>query len=188
LTDGVPGRPTAQDPPGPSRTPWTVQTIVIGVDPGLASTGYAVVGGPPSRPRPLAVGTVKTSPRTAHASRLRAIHDAIAELVAAHEVEAAAIESWFIHPMSRSAMAMAEARGAIIVALAVAGVEVVEYSPNTIKQSVTGSGSADKAQVRAMVTRLTGAQPETDHAADALAAAICHMSSAPLRGAIRRAR
>ena len=85
-------------------------------------------------------------------------------------------------------MAMAETRGAILVALAGAGVDVVEYSPNTIKQAVTGSGSADKGQMRAMVGRLTGARPETDHAADGLAAAICHMSSAPLRGAIRRAR
>ncbi len=184
----MPGPPAAQEPRRPPRTPWTVTTTILGVDPGLASTGYALVGGPPSRPRPIAVGTVTTSPRTAHAERLMAIHTAIADLVAGHEVEACAIESWFIHPMSRSAMAMAEARGAIIVALALAGVEVVEYSPNTIKQSVTGSGSADKAQVRSMVTRLTGARPGTDHAADALAAAICHMSSAPLRGAIRRAR
>ena len=162
--------------------------MVIGVDPGLASTGYALLSGPPSRPHAVALGTLRTSPRTAHPERLRHLHDGIAALVAEHEVETAAIESWFIHPMSRAAMAMAEARGAIIVALACAGVEVVEYSPNTIKQSVTGSGNADKGQVRAMVTRLTGAEPETDHAADALAAAICHLSSSPLRGAIRRAR
>lgn len=184
----MPGRRTAQDPSRPSRSPWDVSTTVIGIDPGLASTGYAVVAGAPRRPRALAVGTVRTSPRTPHAERLRAIHDAVAGLVGEHEVEAAAIESWFIHPMSRSAMAMAEARGAILVALALAGVEVVEYSPNTIKQAVTGAGGADKAQVRAMVGRLTGLRPETDHAADALAAAICHMGSAPLRGAIRRAR
>jgi crossover junction endodeoxyribonuclease RuvC len=162
--------------------------VVIGVDPGLASTGYALLAGPPMRPRAVALGTLRTSPRQPHPERLRDLHDGIAALVGEHGVEAAAIESWFIHPMSRSAMAMAEARGAIIVALARAGVEVVEYSPNTIKQSVTGSGSADKGQVRAMVCRLTGAQPESDHAADALAAAICHLSSSPLRGAIRRAR
>jgi crossover junction endodeoxyribonuclease RuvC len=162
--------------------------MVIGIDPGLASTGYAVIAGPPARPRPVAVGTLRTSPRSPHAERLRDLHDGIAALIDEHPVESAAIESWFVHPMSRAAMAMAEARGAIIVALARAGIDVVEYSPNTIKQSVTGSGGADKAQVRAMVRRLTGAAPETDHAADALAAAICHMSSAPLRGAIRRAR
>lgn len=164
------------------------QTHVLGIDPGLASTGFALLCGPPSRPRVVAIGTVRTSPRTAHPLRLRAIHDRVAELAGSHVIEAAAIEAWFVHPVSRSAMQMAEARGAILVALAGAGVEVVEYSPNTIKQSVTGSGSADKGQVRAMVRRLTGAEPETDHAADALAAAICHMSSAPLRGAIRRAR
>lgn len=184
----MPGRHAAQDPSRPPRTHRDVTAPVIGVDPGLASTGYAVVAGPPHRPRALAVGTVRTTPRTPHAERLRAIHDAVAALVAEHRVGAASIESWFIHPMSRAAMAMAEARGAIIVALAGAGVPVAEYSPNTIKQSVTGSGGADKAQVRAMVGRLTGARPQSDHAADALAAAICHMSSAPLRGAIRRAR
>jgi len=173
--------------PGPNPLS-RVDDMVIGVDPGLASTGYALLTGPPSRPRPVAVGTLRTSPRQPHPERLRDLHDGIAALVDAHGVEVAAIESWFIHPMSRAAMAMAEARGAIIVALARAGVEVVEYSPNTIKQSVTGSGGADKAQVRAMVRRITGAEPESDHAADALAAAICHLSSAPLRGAIRRAR
>lgn len=165
-----------------------METLVLGIDPGLASTGYAVLAGVPSRSRVLAIGTIRTSPRRPHPERLRTIHDEVCALAEAHDLEAAAVESWFVHPMSRSAMAMAEARGAILVALAGASVEVVEYSPNTIKQSVTGSGSADKAQVRAMVGRLTGARPETDHAADALAAAICHMSSAPLRGAIRRSR
>jgi crossover junction endodeoxyribonuclease RuvC len=161
---------------------------VLGVDPGLASTGYAVLAGSASRMRVLALGTVRTSPRRPHAERLRAIHDEVAALAGGHRVEAAAVESWFVHPISRSAMAMAEARGAIMVALAGAGVEVVEYAPNTIKQAVTGQGGADKGQVRAMVRRLAGVEAEGDHAADALAAAICHLSSAPLRGAIRRAR
>ena len=161
---------------------------ILGIDPGLASTGYAVLAGSASRVRVLAVGTVRTSPRTPHPERLRAIHDAIAALFGAHVIGGAALESWFVHPVSRSAMAMAEARGAIMVALAGEGVEVVEYAPNTIKQAVTGHGGAGKAQVRAMVERLSGTSPESDHAADAMAAAICHLSSAPLRGAIRRAR
>ena len=161
---------------------------VIGVDPGLASTGYAVVAGSGTRLEVIALGTIRTSPRTAHPERLRAIHDGIAALAAEHEVGAGAVESWFVHPVSRAAMGMAEARGAILVALAGVGVEVVEYAPNTIKQAVTGHGGAGKSQVRAMVERLAGVAPETDHAADALAAAICHLSSAPLRRAIRRAR
>ena len=161
---------------------------IIGVDPGLASTGYAVIAGAAGRPRVLALGTIRTSPRTPHPERLRAIHDGVAGLAAAHGVSAAAVESWFVHPVSRAAMGMAEARGAILVALAGASIEVTEYAPNTIKQAVTGQGGAGKAQVRAMVCRLAAAEPRGDHEADALAAAICHLSSAPLRGAIRRAR
>lgn len=100
-------------------------------------------------------------------------------------MRAAAIEAWFVHPVSRAAMGMAEARGAILVAVASAGVPVTEYTPNTIKQAVTGHGGAGKAQVRAMVLRLAGTDGGSDHAADALAAAICHASAAPLREAIR---
>jgi crossover junction endodeoxyribonuclease RuvC len=161
---------------------------IIGVDPGLASTGYAVLAGSAARPRVLALGTIRTSPGTPHPERLRAIHDGVVALATAHGVSAAAVESWFVHPVSRAAMGMAEARGAILVALAGASVEVTEYAPNTIKQAVTGQGGAAKAQVRAMVRRLAAADPRGDHEADALAAAICHLSSAPLRGAIRRAR
>lgn len=164
------------------------ETCVLGIDPGLASTGYAVLAGHPARPRVVALGTVRTSPRSTHPERLRAIHDRVAGLAEVHAISAAALESWFVHPMSRAAMAMAEARGAIMVALATASVEVVEYAPNTIKQAVTGHGGAGKEQVRAMIERLCGLAPDTDHSADALAAAICHLSSAPLRGAIRRAR
>lgn len=177
---------------GPTRpraaAPARPVTRVLGVDPGLASTGYAVVEGGPSRLRVVAAGTVRTSPRTGHPARLRAIHDVIAGLAAAHGPGSAVVESWFVHPVSRSAMAMAEARGAIMVALAGAGLDVVEYAPNTIKQAVTGHGGAGKDQVRAMVARLTGESAESDHAADAMAAAICHLSSAPVRGAIGRAR
>jgi crossover junction endodeoxyribonuclease RuvC len=109
----------------------------------------------------------------------------VAAALARHDVRAAAIEAWFVHPVSRAAMGMAEARGAILVALATGGVPVTEYTPNTIKQAVTGHGGAGKAQVRAMVLRLAGTDGGSDHAADALAAAICHASAAPLREAIR---
>jgi crossover junction endodeoxyribonuclease RuvC len=136
----------------------------------------------------IAWGVIRTRPATPHAERLRAIHDGVAELLAEHEIESAAIEDWFVHPVSRSAMGMAEARGAVQVAIAGAGVTVTQYSPNTIKQAVTGNGAADKGQVRAMVTRLARVEPGSDHAADALAAAICHLCGAPLAKAIRKAR
>jgi crossover junction endodeoxyribonuclease RuvC len=135
----------------------------------------------------LAHGTLRTSPRTAHPQRLRALHDGIAAILAEHEVAGAALEAWFVHPVSRAAMGMAEARGAILVALAGAECPVREYAPTEIKKAVTGAGAADKAQVRAMVTRLCGIAPSSDHVADALAAAICDLHRAPLRAAIREA-
>ena len=108
-------------------------------------------------------------------------------LLERHEPSGAAIESWFVHPMSRSAMAMAEARGAILATLATAGLVVEEYSPNAVKQAVTGNGRADKRQVRVMVERLTGARIAGSHAADATAVALCHLVGSPVRQAIRRA-
>ncbi len=161
--------------------------LVLGIDPGLASTGFALVESVSGKLRCRDHGVVRTSPRTPHEQRLRHIHDSIAALLG-DGVGGVAIESWFIHPVSKAAMGMAEARGAALVAVAGAGVPVQEYSPNTIKQAVTGSGGADKLQVRAMVERLVGVTPGTDHAADAIAVAICHLSAAPLTRAIREAR
>jgi crossover junction endodeoxyribonuclease RuvC len=135
----------------------------------------------------VAHGTLRTSPRTPHPERLRELHDGVAALLAQHEVAGAALEAWFVHPVSRAAMGMAEARGAILVALAAAGCPVREYPPTEIKKAVTGAGRADKVQVRAMVTRLCGVTASSDHVADALAAAICDLQRAPLRAAIRGA-
>jgi len=161
--------------------------VILGVDPGLASTGWALVERRGGRLRAVATGTLRTRPATAHAERLRQLHAGVTGLLAEHAVTDAAIESWFVHPVSRSAMGMAEARGAILAAIAGCGVAVTEYAPNAVKQGVTGQGRAEKAQVRAMVARLVGIEPAGDHVADALAVAICHLHAAPLRGAIRRA-
>jgi crossover junction endodeoxyribonuclease RuvC len=162
--------------------------VILGIDPGLASTGYAVVERAGTRLRPVEWGVIRTEPSMSHPERLVEIYSRVSALITAHQVAAAAIESWFVHPVSKAAMGMAESRGAIQVAIARAGIQIVEYSPNTIKQSVTGNGRADKAQVRAMVERLAGVDPGSDHAGDAMAAAICHLSGASLASAIRRAR
>jgi crossover junction endodeoxyribonuclease RuvC len=163
--------------------------VIIGVDPGLASTGYAVVRRDGSRMVAVAGGTLRTSPRTPHAERLRALHDGVAAVVDGHPIVEGAIEAWFVHPPSKSAMGMAEARGAILAALAGHGLPVAEYAPNEVKQAVTGNGRAEKQQIRFMVARLaSGVAAESDHAADALAVAICHLSRSPLVDAIARAR
>jgi crossover junction endodeoxyribonuclease RuvC len=158
--------------------------VVLGIDPGLANTGYGVVRGAGSRIEALAWGTITTPAGQPQEQRLLALHDGLAAVIAAHEIDGAALESFFVHPVSTTAMGMAAARGALLVACAGAGLAVTEYTPNQIKQSVTGNGRADKQQVRAMVTRLTKADADTDHAADALAAAICHASAGPLQAAI----
>jgi len=162
--------------------------VILGIDPGLASTGYAVVERIGGRMHPVAWGVIRTAPGDPHPRRLLAIYTRVTALIETHVIEAAAIESWFVHPVSKAAMGMAESRGAVQVAIAQAGIAIIEYSPNTIKQAVTGSGRADKAQVRAMVERLAGVDPGSDHAGDALAAAICHLSGSGLADAIRRAR
>jgi crossover junction endodeoxyribonuclease RuvC len=162
--------------------------VILGIDPGLASTGYAVVDRFDGRLRAVDFGVIRTDSRVDHPERLQFIYARVTQIIEAHEIDAAAIESWFVHPVSRAAMGMAESRGAVQVAIANAGIPIVEYSPNTIKQSVTGSGRADKDQVRAMVKRLTGVEAGSDHAGDAIAAALCHLASASLNDAIRRAR
>ena len=161
--------------------------MILGIDPGLASTGWALVERSGSILRVIGSGTFKTSPRTPHAERLRTLFDGVTGVIAEHDVTGAAVESWFIHPVSKAAMGMAEARGALLVAIANAGIEVVEYPPTEIKLAVTGSGRADKDQVRAMVTRLARHEAPSDHAADAIAAAICFLHREPLRAAIRKA-
>lgn len=158
--------------------------IVLGIDPGLANTGYGVVRRAGSRMQVLAHGTLRTAASAPTEQRLLALHDGLVEVVHAHGPDAACIESFFVHPVSTAAMGMAAARGALLVACAQAGLSVAEYTPTAIKQGVTGNGRAGKDQVRAMVTRLTGVETRTDHAADAIAAAICHASAGPLQAAI----
>lgn len=159
--------------------------MILGIDPGLANTGWALVERSRSRLVVRDCGTLTTKPRTDHVERLRILFAGVQDILASGGVTGAAIESWFVHPVSTSAMGVAEARGAILVAIASAGVDVTEYPPTEIKSAVTGNGRADKRQIRLMVERLTGAAPSTDHAADAVAAAICHLHRAPLRSAVR---
>lgn len=161
--------------------------IALGIDPGLASTGWALVERSGSKLSTIDCGTLRTSPRTPHPERLRALFDGVTDVLSATAVGGAAVESWFIHPVSKAAMGMAEARGALLVAIARAGVDIVEYPPTEIKLAVTGSGRAEKDQVRAMVARLAGDAADSDHAADAIAAAICFLHREPLRAAIRNA-
>jgi crossover junction endodeoxyribonuclease RuvC len=127
-------------------------------------------------------GWWETSPRDAAAVRLRRIHDQVAELIESHGPDAVAIEESYVGADARIALSVGQARGAALVACAVAGVECAEYPPATVKHTVCGYGRADKAQIQRMVRAILGLAetPRPHHAADALAVAICHALAPPL--------
>jgi len=155
---------------------------VLGIDPGIAITGYGVVEEVQGEPKPLAFGVVRTPAGQPLPMRLQSIYRALRELATDWRPTAAAVEELFFSSNVRTAMSVGQARGVALLALADAGLAVAEYTPLTVKQAVTGYGNADKAQVQEMVRLLLGLAevPRPDDAADALAVAICHLHSAPL--------
>ena len=155
---------------------------VLGIDPGTAACGYAVVQERDGRVRRLVSGCWRTTPRERPELRLKTIFDNIAELVAEHAPDAVALEESFVGADARIALFVGQARGAALVAAASAGVECTEYAPARVKQTVCGYGRADKGQVQRMVRVILAldAEPATTHEADALAVAICHALATPL--------
>ena len=149
--------------------------LILGLDPGLGTTGWGVVACEGSRLRHIANGCIKTRTADALALRLAALDAALTDLIAQHAVVGVGIEEVFVNDNPRSTLKLAQARGVALAAAGRCGVAVGEYAPSLVKQAVTGSGRADKDQVRAMVERLLpGCKPAGADAADALAVAICH--------------
>jgi crossover junction endodeoxyribonuclease RuvC len=152
-----------------------VPVIAIGIDPGTAICGFGVVelasGG---AVRLVEAGVVRTPSNVPEAQRLERLHAALRELIASHRPDRVAVERLFFQRNVQTAMAVGQARGIALLAAATAGVPIDEPTPNEVKQQICGSGSADKAQVAAMVERLLGVRLEgvPDDATDALAAAI----------------
>jgi len=153
-----------------------VSVIILGIDPGLAHTGWGFVEADGTRYRCLSYGCIRTRPAEDTALRCKAVRDGLAELIARFGPAEAALETIFFNRNVSTAMSTGQARGAALVAVADAGLEVGEYGPSEIKLAVVGTGTADKAQVTYMVRTILGLDhdPTPDHAADALAAAICH--------------
>jgi crossover junction endodeoxyribonuclease RuvC len=162
--------------------------IVLGIDPGTASTGYGVVADDPTRPgrlRALDGGVIETSAGLPLERRLAAIHARACELIDEHAATAVALENLYFGANARSALAVGQARGVVLLAAGQRGLACGSYTPQQVKSAVCGSGRAEKAQVQEMVQRLLSltALPQPDHAADALAVAICHLNRAPLAAA-----
>jgi crossover junction endodeoxyribonuclease RuvC len=150
--------------------------IVIGIDPGAANTGFGVVRTINDRMVALDGGVIETSPELPAEERLASIHESLGQLIAWHEPKALALEDLFFGKNVGSALAVGQARGVVMLAAAQRGVPCFDYTPQAVKKSVCGSGSAGKGQVQRMVATLLGLPepPSPDHAADAFAVAICH--------------
>ena len=149
---------------------------VLGIDPGTAACGYGIVHESGGRIRALEHGWWRTSAAERPELRLRTIFDGVVGLIEAHAPDALALEESFVGVDARIALSVGQARGAVLVAGALHGLECVEYAPARVKSAVCGYGRADKAQVQKMVKAILGLDelPRPNHAADALAVAICH--------------
>jgi len=150
--------------------------VVLGIDPGLANTGWGIVETRATLCRARAYGCVTTAASEPLDQRLGRIFDELTEVIETYHPTQLAIEKIFFGENTRSAIATAQARGAAIVACSQAGLGMGEYTPMQIKQAVVGTGAADKHQVTYMVRAVLALDhdPKPDHAADALAAAVCH--------------
>ena len=166
-----------------------MSVIILGIDPGLSNTGWGLVDVNGSRFRCIAYGCIRTSPGETTARRCKAVRDGLAAIVSRYHPAEAALENIYFNRNVQTAMATGQARGAALVAVADADLVTGEYGPGEIKLAVVGSGTADKAQVTYMVRTILGLDhdPKPDHAADALAAAICHANQRVARARERRA-
>ena len=155
---------------------------VVGIDPGTAACGYGIVHESGGRLRAIAHGCWHTAADVRLELRLRTLFEGVAALIVEHEPDAVVLEESFVGADARIALSVGQARGAVLVAAASAGVACAEYAPARVKQSVCGYGRADKDQVGRMVKAILGLSsvPTPNHAADALAVAICHALAPPL--------
>lgn len=168
--------PTPSVPVVPSRV-----VVVLGIDPGLTRCGYGVVRREGSDVRATAAGVVRTQPNDPIPSRLAELLSGFVDLVDEVRPDVVAVERLFFQVNARTAMSVGQASGLVLAVAARAGCDVVQYTPNEVKQAVAGHGGAPKEQVARMVQSLLGlpVPPRPADAADALALALCHLARMP---------
>ncbi len=161
--------------------------ILIGLDPGLQTTGWGVIEAQGNRLRHIANGTVKSRATDPLADRLLALHDGLMAVLAAHAPDGAAVEEVFVNTNPQSTLKLGQARGVVLLVAARSGLPVAEYATRLVKKAVVGVGNADKRQIRAMVERLLpGCKVAGEDAADALAVAITHAHLAGTAAALHK--
>ena len=156
---------------------------IVGVDPGLADSGYGVIEEKDNSLRVIEYSCISTSKDTPFPERLRFIYDEFARVLGEFKPDACAIEALYFAKNAKSAFQVGHARGVFILCASLAGIPVYEYTPIQVKQALVGNGRAEKSQIQFMVKMLMKLEeiPRPDHAADALAVAICHANSSRLR-------
>lgn len=152
--------------------------IILGIDPGLATVGYAVIEYKGNRYKTIDYGTIRTDSKTIFPERLKIIYDELSNIIDRYNPVDLAVEELFFNKNVKTAIQVGQARGVEILAAIHKGLEVYEYTPLQVKQAVVGYGRAEKSQVQEMVKILLNLKeiPKPDDAADALAVAICHSS------------
>lgn len=158
---------------------------VLGIDVGTATTGWAVLekdNDSKNKVRLIDYGVISTSPKDPMPQRLNHIFETMGELIKKYSPDSTAVESLFYFKNQKTVMTVSQARGVILLAAQRFGLEIFEYTPLQVKSAVTGYGRADKKQVQKMVRLILGLEAEVrpDDAADAVAIAICHLSSVNL--------
>ena len=149
--------------------------LIIGLDPGLGTTGWGIVAKAGNRLSHVANGQVKTDAAMPLAERLVTLDRELADVILAHRPEAGAVADVFVNKNPQSTLKLGQARGVCLLALAKAGVPVSEYATRLVKKALVGTGGAEKAQVQAMLgVLLPGVKLAGADAADALAVAVCH--------------
>ncbi len=149
--------------------------IILGLDPGLGTTGWGVISAEGNRLSHIASGQIKTDPKMALASRLLKLDLELTDLLLEHKPDACAVEEVFVNSNPQSTLKLGQARGVVLLGASRSGLEVGEYTARAVKKSVVGVGKADKDQVQAMIKiLLPGVKLAGADAADALAVAITH--------------
>lgn len=156
--------------------------FVLGIDPGLSTTGYGLIESA-HPPKAHLAGVIRTDIELSMPQRLAELHRGLTEVIKDTGPDVIALETVFTNRNLQTAISVGRASGVALLAAAEAGLAVYEYVPTTVKVAVTGDGSANKAQVQQMVARLLGLgnAPEPADASDALAIALCHLRAAPLQ-------
>lgn len=153
--------------------------LVLGIDPGTATTGFGLVAGGYGKEKLVGYGVIKTSPAMGMPQRLAQINREYDRLLLDYRPDSVAIEQLFHHKNAKTVITVAQSRGVLLMAAAMRDIEVAEYTPLQVKQAVTGFGRADKKQIQVMVRKILRLEdtPRPDDAADALAIALCHLHS-----------